>query len=458
MDLKHLPARGDALVSALRGAGLRFLLLPVSGGASLLSAHLVIAHGGADVFAQISLLWGLLALLPFTDLGLGAGVVNAFASRGRGIAQPEDEVDTALIHYLSVTRVLALVALVILLTGLVGNVSGLWAMLLMSTSASGRPLLDVNIAVALLLCCFGFALPLSIWQRAALGSGLNVFVILLGLTSSIVPLAFAASFAAIGLPISVLAIAPAVALVVSGLLGTLILSRYRVISLRILCANLFQWRKYPSRRVFDTGIPMLVILLASPIAIQSDRYVLSRIGGPTAVASYALGAQLYLPALAVLTAGASSLWPHFARLRTEGRLTMREFWKAYRLCGMLAATLGLGLMVAGPFLTTLVGSGSVTVPISMLAAFAGLLIVQGLTLPSAMLLTDVKGLRLQAVVLVPMVLVNLVLSILLTGLVGDSGPLVASMIAVGLFQALPLTVYVLRNRRTWSVPASIMGV
>jgi hypothetical protein len=69
-------------------------------------------------------------------------------------------------------------------------------------------------------------------------------------------------------------------------------------------------------------------------------------------------------------------------------------------------------------------------------AFGGLLFVQAAHLPGAMFLTRPEGLRFQAWCVVGMCLVNVPLSIGLAGALGASGPVIASMVTVLVFQLL----------------------
>ena len=64
---------------------------------------------------------------------------------------------------------------------------------------------------------------------------------------------------------------------------------------------------------------MMVISMSLPIAFQSDRLVLSHATDSAQLAEYSLGAQLYGPALGVISSAGLALWPVFAKSRRERR-------------------------------------------------------------------------------------------------------------------------------------------
>ncbi len=71
-------------------------------------------------------------------------------------------------------------------------------------------------------------------------------------------------------------------------------------------------------RVFDTAWPMLVQMIALPLAMQSNRLILSHVSSVDELATYSLASQMYNPIFSVSIAASMALWPVFARARSRG--------------------------------------------------------------------------------------------------------------------------------------------
>jgi len=136
-----------------------------------------------------------------------------------------------------------------------------------------------------------------------------------------------------------------------------------------------------------------------------------------------------------------SLWPVYARRRLGvGRRALVQAEVAF---GVLGALLGVALVVLGPFLARFVGEDEVRVDTWLLVAFGGLLFIQAVSYPMAMLLTDPGGLRFQARLHVAMVLINLPASILLARQLGAVGPVLATILSIA------VALFVPELRRAW---------
>jgi len=98
---------------------------------------------------------------------------------------------------------------------------------------------------------------------------------------------------------------------------------------------------------------------------------------------------------------------------------------------------GGSLVVALPVIVDVLSRGTVVAPSLLAAAFAGLIVVQAAHLPSAMLLTSPPLLRFQAACVVTMLAINVPLSWVLAGAIGAAGPVIGSVVAIGLAQLLP---------------------
>jgi O-antigen/teichoic acid export membrane protein len=421
----------------LRSAGARLLVLPVSALLGIVITRLVIENYGTPAFAQYSLLVGLAALIPFVDLGMAAAVMNAVG----GSAEPatEEEVRRVLV---TAMRLLAGSAAALALAALALLALDLWPLLL----GSGLDAESGPTVATICLVLFALSVPLSIGQRILVGLRRNhVSIAVQGLQT---PLVLAAVLLCLWWDL------PAGATIaVFGYAATLILSAVCTLvaarSIRPAVGDALRravhLRTQRGGRVMDVAWPMLVQMVAVPLAMQTDRLVLSHRAGPGVLAEYSLAAQMFTPIWAVVSAGGIALWPVFARARAEGApgspLPMAGAF------GAGAAALALAVAGASPLLARLASGGAISLGLPVVISFAVLMVLQAVKYPLGMYLTDAPGLRYQAAMIVAMLPVNVWLSWSLTGPLGAAGPVVGSVVGVALFEVLANLLLVRRRLR-----------
>lgn len=413
------------------------LVLPVSAVLGILVTRLVIDNYGTAAFAQYGLLVGIGTLLPFADLGMAAAVVNAVA-----VSQDVRRDDRLRRVIVTATRVLLGSAAVLTLVALGITILGLWPVLL------GEGLVPGSGALVAMACVILIALglPVGIGQRVLAGLGKNhVAILVLGFQT---PLVLATLLLLLHLDLpggTVIAAVPfAVTLALSAVCTVLAARQLRPTLGRAL-REVPRIRLVPGVRVFDVAWPMLVQMVALPLAMQSDRLVLSHVAGPGALAEYNLAAQMFTPIWAVVNAAGFTLWPVFARARAQGRTaTPMPMAAAF---GGLAIVMVTVVALASPWLADLASGGAITLGPALVVAFAVLMVMQAVKYPLGMYLTDVRGLRYQAYMIVAMLPVNVGLSWGLAERWGAPGPVVGSIAGVLLFQILGTAVYVRRRIR-----------
>jgi len=182
---------------------------------------------------------------------------------------------------------------------------------------------------------------------------------------------------------------------------------------------------------------MFVIMVALPIALQSDRLILSHRSGAVELTQYALAVQVYASVWSVLYSAGISLWPLFARRGAQGDDLRRPWLNAIRGFFVSGALAGALLLVVLPLIVSVVGGGTVKAPMILAASFAALLIVQTAHLPSAMLLTKPTHLRFQALCVLIMLVINVCLSWVLARPIGAAGPVIGSVAAIAVAQLVP---------------------
>jgi O-antigen/teichoic acid export membrane protein len=297
------------------------------------------------------------------------------------------------------------------------------------------------------------AMPLGIGQRMLIGLRRNyVAIVVMGLQTPLV-LAVLLGLVWWGVPAGpVLApIAYAATLVLAAVCLILAARQVRPLVGRAL-ADVLRVRSVRGARILDTAWPMLIQMIALPIAMQTDRIILSHRSSTQILVEYNLAAQMFTPIWGVVSAAGITLWPVFARARAQGRddspVTMS--W----VFGAAAGGMALLVALASPFLADLASGGRIQLPLLLVVSFTCLMVLQGLKYPLGMFMTDAAGLRFQAVMIVSMLPINVGLSWVLAGPLGPAGPVIGSVVGVAVFQVLANYVYVARRLRAQSAESS----
>ena len=427
-------------------AGAKLLVMGVSGVVSIVTVRLVLDHFGVAAYAQYGLLVSLGALLPFSDLGMAAAVINTVAASPAPAA--DERVRRTL---LSALRVVICSMAVIIALALAVTALGLWPVLL------GDGLLPGSGPLAALACLtlFALTLPLAVGQRVLTGLGRNhVQILLQGIASPFFALCvvlLVVSGARAGGLLAVFSYAGGA--VVAGV-GTLIAVRLLPGLAPGLLRDLPRVRRAPGAPVLDVAWPVLVQMMALPVAMQTDRLLLSHLAPAEALAQYSFGWALFGIILQTVSAAGIALWPVFARARREAEVRS-PLPMAAAFCGAgLALAVVLALLL--PWVAPLISGGAIVLDAWLVWGLVALVAVQAAKYPLGMYMTDAAGLRFQVPPILAMVPLNLALSWWLVGPLGAGGPIIGSAASVLLCQVLPSAWYVRRDlarRRAAPEPA-----
>lgn len=426
-----------------RSGGVRLLVLPVSAVLGIVVTRLIVENYGEAAFAQYGLLVGIGALLPFADLGMSAAVMNAVG--GSESPRTDEHVRRVLV---TAVRVLIGSTAVLLLVAAGITVAGLWPTLLGDGLMPGAGPLAAGACLALI----ALAMPLGIGQRVLSGLGRNhVSIAVLGFQTPLV-LAVLAVLLWIDLPVgpAVAVIPYATTLLLAGCC-TLVAARLLRPAARDVLRRVRHLRTERGAQVLDVAWPMLVQMIALPIAMQTDRIVLSHRAGTQELAEYNLASQMFTPIWAVVSAAGVTLWPVFARARARGR--DRSPFPMAAAFGAAAAVMALGVALASPLLSELATGGAITLGPLVVVTFAVLMVVQAVKYPLGMFMTDARGLRFQAMTIVCALPVNVALSWSLAEPLGAAGPVIGSVVGVTCSQVLTSAWYVRRRLRTARTPS-----
>lgn len=424
-----------SMVRLVGGPGvLKVFVMGISGIFGLFTSRLIIEHFGTDAYAQYGLLASFPTLLPFADLGIAAVVINAVAAADdpRRDSATRSSITTAF-------RILIVAGLVLVSVALVITLLGLWPTLLGEGLTAGGPL-----AAFACLAIFGVVLPLTVGQRVLVGlhrTGSQVAA-----QSVVAPF----MFATVGLVV-LLSLPLGNYLATLTYLGSALVSVIcLVIAARAIRPQISRaikdvpkLRAVPSVAVLGLAWPNLVQMIALPIAMQSDRLLLSHVASSDALAQYNLSSQLYGMVLQAIAAAGLALWPIYARARARGSIES----PLKPMLVFTAAGLGLALVLAlfSGWIADFISDGAIRLDFWLVGGFVAFVTLQATKYPLGMYMTDKKGLTFQVPPILVMVPLNLGLSWWLIGVVGAGGPIIGSAISVLLCQVVPNYLYVRRD-------------
>ena len=406
-------------------AGAKILLMGASGLIGILTTRLIISSFGTEAYAQYGLLTSLRDLLPFADLGVAAAAISVIAS-----TRNPSEDDVVRRTLLSAFRIIFLSTAAICLVAVVLTVGGLWRPLLGNAMSE-----QAQVPAMLAMVVFALGLPLAVGARVLVGLGrtsrqiANQFVVaptMFLLVSLAVALSAPAG--------SWLAVFSYGANALAGALGLWQDARLLRPQLGRVARQLLRPRRFPGLRIMDVAGPMLVQMVMLPIALATDRIMLSHLTEGPELVQYSLGYQLFGIILQTVAAAGAALWPVFARNRATA--TVQAPWQMSGVFAAGGTVLAAGLCVLSPWVAGFVSDGRIELPPSLLLAFSAYVAVEAAKFPLGMYMTDVKGLRFQIVPVVAMVPLKIGLALLLIPVLGAAGTVWSTVVAMGLCQVV----------------------
>lgn len=438
-------ARGSIVSATMSSAVAKVVVLGFSGAIAVVTTHIILSRYGVAAYAQYGLLASLSALLPFSDLGMSVVVLNAISTSSD--VRRDAEVRARLT---SVLRVLLVSALVLVVAGGLVQWFGWWPSLLGSGLDPDR---GGDVAL-LCIAVFAVTMPFGVGQRILIGLGRNhVQVLLSGLAAPLILLMVLGLLHVGPSQMEFVGALPYVAIMVVAIVTFAIAWRGIAPSLSAAVRDVPRWRSVPGTPVMNLAWPSMVQLIAVPLALQSDRVLLSHFGGIVQLAAYGLAAQLFGLVLQTINTAGISLWPIFARARVDGRILT-----PYKASAAFAAAAGLvagALALLLPWIVPVISDGRVRLEPPLVAAFVLYVCVHAAKYPLGMYMNDLAGLRFQVLPIVLMLPANVALSVLLIPRYGAAGTVFASAVTVAIFQLATSVLYVRRDvRRRMLAPES----
>jgi O-antigen/teichoic acid export membrane protein len=413
----------------------KVFVMGISGVLAIFTSRLIITSFGTEAYGQYGLLTTITTLLPFADLGIAAMVINSIA--GSSSVRTDVQVRRTIV---TAFRILLTSGAVIAGLGGVVTLLGGWHFLL------GDGLIPGSGGTAAFICLlvFGVTLPLTVGQRILVGMQRTSTQV--ASQAVVAPFMLLSIFTVSALSAPVGSYLAVFSYIGNGLVSVIcIIVSARLLSpqLRLAVKELPRLRSAPGVPVMATAWPMLAQMLALPVAMQTDRLLLSHLSSSDQLASYNLASQMFGIVLQTVATAGVALWPIYAKARVNASIESPARPTLYFLTGGLA--LGGLLALASPWLVGFISDDKITIDGWLLGGFVAFAALQASKYPIGMYMTDARGLRFQVLPILIMIVVNLGFSWWLIGLIGAGGSVIGSAIGVATCQVLPNLIYVRRD-------------
>ena len=436
-----------ASLSAATSAGAKGIALITTA----VSVPLTLGYLGTERFGVWMTLSALIALLGFTDLGIGNSLLN-------GVAYAAGRDDQAQVRAYLASGIVMLLVVATLFGLLFAATYWLvpWARVFNVTSVAA--LAEAGPAAAVLVTCFLVAMPAGAFQQVRLGlqqGYVNSIFVGVGNIGGLALVVWAIQMR-LGLPWLVLAMAGA------PLLATLANGFALLVRSAWLRPTRHDVSLGIAHALLRVGLLFLVLQLAVAVAFTSNSIIIAAMMGPSAVAEYAVVSKVFLIPTLLVGFALGPLWPAYRESLSRGDVqwVRKTFDRSIRLSLSVAGSVSAFLVVVGlPVIGFWVGASSVQPPFGLVLAIGIWTTLSAVGNALAMLLNGAQVMRFQAVTAILMATANVLLSIALTSRIGVAGVVWGSVIAYSLFALIPTAIYVPRlfariDRATLKVGAS----
>ena len=420
---------------AIRGVaavgGSKVVSLGITFIATVLTIRLITGAFGAEEYGAVSLIATLAALVPFADLGLGLAITNltvrAVETRSGGSLRLSVSV---------VTWVLAAMGLLGVGITVVLSIAGAWSTILgPASNILGDP--DRYMP--------WYAVLASVWLLSGPG-----FRLLVGLrrTNTVVFLqalgpviAATATWVAVlgGAPLLAFAFFPLGGSIIAGSIAWILSARRLGAGMRSLVAPT-RIRRSRRRTILRVGIGGMWFSVGGLLLFAVDRMLLSHLAGAEALAAYAVAVPLFSAAQSGLGSIGAYLWPQYTTLRLRGLLTRRRILRDWVLLSVAGVAVASALWVLFPLYAAI--TGQTEMPVSLVASFSLLILLQSVTLTLTSAFTNETEIRVQGLALFGAFLAKVALSLLFVPQWGAAGVVLSTALAVLLIQ-IPVLVRML---------------
>jgi O-antigen/teichoic acid export membrane protein len=390
----------------------------------LLNTGVIVRQTGEAVFGLVSLVTTLTLLLPFADLGIGAVVISACSRPGR---LTDDGAAVATVQH--GLRRLKLVAVVLILISLVIMATDSWGFLLGSTAGPAD-----RIAITVAACLIALGVPAGIGLRILVGLNMNPLAVLFAMSNAVFTLLITLALKTAGIEGIWYAVSGAGGALIGNCIATAVALRISGLGWSAFAPP---GAEHAGGRLLEGSLWMFVVSIGLPLGLQSQRLILSHVSTSAELSRYALIAQVYAVIWMVFSTAGVALWPVFVKRRPDMRASTQLWLRSMAAFGALSALAGVGIVVLGPWATSVLSGGQVAATRSCAIAIALLLVVQTIHLPGGVMLTMPHEMRWQSQCVLAMGVSTVVLAVWWGGRWGGTGVVAAAVVATVAAQVVP---------------------
>lgn len=398
---------------------------------------LTLNYLGGERFGLWMTISSAVAMLGFSDLGVGSGLMNAVAS-----AHGKDDNQEIKKNIAVGILLLSAIAILILVIFFIAYHNVTWSRLFKVTSQIAAN--EVAPTVAIIVIFFALSIPAGIAIKVQMGLQLGFISNLWQAVGSAVVLiaVLGVIFFDGGLPyIAAASVAPPV--IVSIFAGIYFFYRQRP-NLRPKFNNL---KTGDTKYLAGTSSLFLVLQISGLIAFQKDNLIITHFLGTNAVAVYAVAFKLFSLPTIIMSLFLNALWPAYAEANSRGdkQWILNSFRKSIRYCTIIVFPIALVLLAAGKWLIEKWAGPSVVPSWDLLIGLFFWTILTILGGNFAMLLNGLGVIKFQVITSVTMAVVSIILSVWLVPIIGVSGVVWASVVSLTLILYLPTAIFLRKH-------------
>jgi O-antigen/teichoic acid export membrane protein len=402
----------------------------------IVSVPLTVHYLGTERYALWMVISSSVAMLTFSDLGIGNGLLTAIAeSHGKGDERAARQYVSSAFFMLSGISSVVLIALWF------GYSAVPWSRIFSVHSASAMA--EAGPAAAVFIACFAIGLPLGIVQRIESGyqdGFTNNLWTMLGSLLGLGGLLLAVRLRA-GLPWLVFSITGA-PLIATSMNGAFLFSVRR--------RELFpRWSRSSGthmKQLLHYGVYFFILQTCVATAANADNLITAHLLGAGAVTTYAVTMRMFTVIPGVLLMVLFPLWPAYGESIARGEIcwARRALVRSLKLILAVTSIAGVALVLLGPWILHLWVGKSFSTSRPLLVAMAVWVALTTGANAISIFLNGAKKMRVQIVSAVCMCVFSLLLKILLAPRFGLVAIVWSTNIAYALFIWLPAAMYLPR--------------
>ena len=395
----------------------------------LVAIPLMLHYLGAERYGIWLTLASSVALLQFSDLGMGNGLVTSISrADGRDSIKDSQEYVTS--------AIVVLMTLAFIIASLYKVMSHFVQWNIVFGVHSPVAVRELGPALSALVLCSVLTLPLSVAQKIQTAFQEGVKSNLWQLGSSIV------SLGAVILAVHMKATLPALILAFSGspLIVAAANSTYVLLYERPYLRPRFRHFSFPAaRELLGIGSAFTILSLSASLAFASDNLVISHILGPSRVPEFAVPARIFGILSGLLISCLTPLWPAYGEAAARGDVVWIRHILTRSIWASLAVSAALGLITVATMPTLLhhwIGSQFPT-PLLLAAGLALWVVIQVGSAAVSVFLNGLNVMKPQIVIACVFTPLCILLKIVFTKSIGLSGPVWATIVVYSGAAALP---------------------